>query len=479
MKEITLTTYLECFHKTLPPSGIVHIGAGGGVGISHHWRSWDIPCVVLIDAETSRYDWLKITEDKSLSYVFSETVSDHEAENTLYVATNPAETGLIPAEKLNRIWPNLETIETRDIKTTCLFTILDQLPQEFTKQINWLVIDCFPALAILKGATDKYLDQASILLLRVILDDNKVDDDLSEARLSVITPFLSQKAYRLIVVEESNHPAVGLALFSKDWRVLLENVNDRYIDLSQVNADLEKLVAILNSEREHALQTQQQLQQQLVEAQVQNQANEQACLALQTRLDQLDEQNNLLSAAKVVLENQITVLNCEHEHTLQTEQQLQQQLVDAQALNQANEQACLALQAQLDQLSEHNNQLDTTKTDLENQVAVLNGEREQLRQANHLLLQQLREVSAQHQHQEINLIDLGNKLSDAEKLAQERLQHIHDTEQALIDKNHRIAQLEAEIKETVTRQQMLNEEMLKAEAQLELMKDVLLRDPGL
>ncbi len=46
-------------------------------------------------------------------------------------------------------------------------------------------------------------------------------------------------------------------------------------------------------------------------------------------------------------------------------------------------------------------------------------------------------------------------------------------------KDERIAQLETLATERERRQQLLQEELIKAEAQIELIKDLLLREPGL
>ena len=43
----------------------------------------------------------------------------------------------------------------------------------------------------------------------------------------------------------------------------------------------------------------------------------------------------------------------------------------------------------------------------------------------------------------------------------------------------RIAEMEAELAEFAHRQRLLDDEMIKAEAQIDLIKDVLLREPGI
>jgi hypothetical protein len=324
MKEFPLADYLDCLYKVTPPTGIVHIGVGAGIGLAHHWRQWGIPYAVLVDAEANRYDWLKNITPLLTTLVFSEVVSDQKTETTFYIATNPEQSGLIPTEKLNPIWPDLATIETRNIESTTLLEILDGLPIDFTSQINWIVVDCFPALNVLKGVTDKYLDQASIILLRVVFDETKLDETLAVLGLSVIDMFLTEKGYKLLGVDKSDHPAVGLALFYKDSRAT----------------------------------------------------------CLQRKLQCIEEQQQL----------------------------------------------------------------------------------------------QLLEAEKHNKNQQKSIADLNNEFSEIEKLAESRLQQIQNTEQIIKEKNQHILQLEAEIKETVMRQQLLNEEMLKVEGQIDLLKDIFLRE---
>ena len=62
----------------------------------------------------------------------------------------------------------------------------------------------------------------------------------------------------------------------------------------------------------------------------------------------------------------------------------------------------------------------------------------------------------------------------AERQAALTLQQHHTT-----SKLQRIQQLETENQEYAARQHMLQEQIIKAEAQIELIKDLLLREPGL
>jgi len=65
------------------------------------------------------------------------------------------------------------------------------------------------------------------------------------------------------------------------------------------------------------------------------------------------------------------------------------------------------------------------------------------------------------------------------KQAEEFLKQLEKMQQALQEKNKHIADLETKIAERTDREQLLEHEMIKAEAQLDLIKDVLLREPGI
>jgi hypothetical protein len=65
------------------------------------------------------------------------------------------------------------------------------------------------------------------------------------------------------------------------------------------------------------------------------------------------------------------------------------------------------------------------------------------------------------------------------KLATQQQQALSVEKQGTTSLQQRIQQLEAINTENAYRQQMQQEELIKAEAQIELIKDLLLREPGL
>ena len=85
-------------------------------------------------------------------------------------------------------------------------------------------------------------------------------------------------------------------------------------------------------------------------------------------------------------------------------------------------------------------------------------------------------LAAERQQQISQLTKAGHEQA---KQAEEFQKQLEKMQQSLQEKNKRIADLETKIAERTYREQLLENEMIKAEAQLDLIKDVLMREPGI
>jgi chromosome segregation ATPase len=105
---------------------------------------------------------------------------------------------------------------------------------------------------------------------------------------------------------------------------------------------------------------------------------------------------------------------------------------------------------------------------------------------NELLLLQLHQVQEEletyfikNQELETKLQDTESKLQDTESKLQDTESKLQDTESKLQSEkksNEKLQKLEQENAELAQRQQLLDEELIKAEAQIELIKDILIRE---
>lgn len=210
----TFQDLIDHLRYLTPPQGVAYIGAGTGASAARY-ADWSVNTGVLIEADESYYEKLTqvIKGHKGWS-VHTAMMSDQESETLFYQASNPNESGLLLPEGMAKLWQNLKTIEERCQKTTTLERLLitaDILPD----CLNWLVIECLPALPIIKGA-GKYMTGWDVIIARVLLDENLCPGQ--GATKLELDSFLLTQGYRCIFVEEERQPALASALYLRDWK---------------------------------------------------------------------------------------------------------------------------------------------------------------------------------------------------------------------------------------------------------------------
>lgn len=90
------------------------------------------------------------------------------------------------------------------------------------------------------------------------------------------------------------------------------------------------------------------------------------------------------------------------------------------------------------------------------------------------------ELQKQFEKVQQTLQEKNKRIADLEtKQAEEFQKQLEKMQRSLQEKNKRIDDLETKIAERTYREQLLDNEMIKAEAQLDLIKDVLMREPGI
>jgi len=226
-------------------------------------------------------------------------VADTERLTDFYRASSLNESGLIQPEKLISLWRNLQQRETLHLPARTL----DQLcaAQGGSARFNWAVIDCFPAATLLAGASAN-LATWDVVLTRVILENSGVEE--SGASKDEVDALLTTAGYRRLVIQSERHPAVGMALYARNWKQILGGEVEA---LKQVQAQREQDIAQLTQARD-----------------------EQAQLATerQATLDAQTKEKAELSQAKVQLESEKSALAGRYE---------EQEKLAAERLKQINE----------------------------------------------------------------------------------------------------------------------------------------------
>ncbi|MCQ4321758.1 hypothetical protein [Stutzerimonas stutzeri] len=210
---------LEMARQLATPQAIIHIGAGLGHGPFSHWLNWPVAYARVIDSDAKRLEWLSARAAQQTSstdwLALGGVLAEQDGERELHHASNPAEDGLLPASALVGLWPNLRPLSTSHQQAQRLDTLLSSypIPVQEGEGTTWLMVECLPALSILRGATQT-LENVSVICLRSVLDPARLE--VPEASLEAAVDFLNAWGFRCAHIGETNHPAIGEALFLRD-----------------------------------------------------------------------------------------------------------------------------------------------------------------------------------------------------------------------------------------------------------------------
>ena len=465
-------TPLELLRRVTPPQAVIHIGAGSGHGDMHLWRQWQTPYVLIIDADDARLAWARQLATENPAWQIRSTVlAENNGEANYYSATNSKEDGLIEPDALSALWPNLRTIAQTRRQTVRLDTLLseDSLAVVHQATAIWAIIECLPALPILKGAGNA-IERWSVIWLRVLL--NPLGSIDTGATLHAVEAYLQPLGYSCIQVAEGNHPGIGQALFMRDWHTVL----------AQRDALQNEILARANqlAEEKSALSARQDALQNEVAA-LAHARDEQAQLATErmASIDALTHERDTLAQQAIERQTQLDALTQTHTALTQANSALaaRQDALQSEvtAITQArDEQAQFASErlASIDALTHERDTLAQQAAERQTQLDALN-------QTHTALAEEKSALAAKQDALQSEVTAITHARDDQAQLANERKAELDRTQSLLKQKEARIARLDSEIIERDARQHQLNEEMIKAEAQIDLIKDVLLREPGL
>ncbi len=258
---------LAVLRKLFPVKALMRVGVGRASCLARYGE-WEVERLFLVDVHEERLRRVMAEAEPAPGWEARVALLAAETgEVSCHVASNPLEGGLVAPEELAFLWPNLRAIETRSMEATTI----DQLAREFgiDGELDWLCVDCFPAMELLRGARDvlSRLDvlEARVVRARAVPDD--LADLLGEERLD---DFMRGQGFARVGEVRERHPAVIRALYARDWK------NRWHVDLraaerlaarreEELNAQLaesrereeknEALIARLHEE-EHALREQ-------------------------------------------------------------------------------------------------------------------------------------------------------------------------------------------------------------------------------
>lgn len=420
---------LQVIHAIAPPQTVIHIGAGTGEGELHQWHTWGVPQALLLDADAARLVWAEQLAAANPGWqVCAAIVAEADDPVIYHYASNPAEDGLTPATMLLTLWPNLRATGQEQRTAQRLDTLLAQPGAPATAHgSTWLLVECLPALPILQGA-DRTLAHCLVIGVRALLQP--VAGLTAGADLSSIASYLRGHGFKHVATVEGHQPAIGHALFVRDWQFALQQQRIDYSAHTHTATELQGSIA--------ALQAQTDL---LAKEKASLMAGNAQLIATAT---ELGTQRDAETAAKAEAIAQLDRLR----------QQRVKIIADYDQLARARDELSLERDAEAAAKAEALAQRHTetlAKAAAQTQCNALSLEKVQLIAAHNALAQQKADL----------LVQLTTCQQEHATLLQ------------------RVQQLEAVNSARTYRQQMQQEELVKAEAQIDLIKDLIFREPGL
>lgn len=507
-----------------PPRSLVHAGSPPATAPSRAWQQWHVPHAVVIDPLLPPADTAPPTEWLQINAVLG---AQAHAATPFYTQSLRPESGLLPPEPLRHLWPNLRTHAIEERPT---LPLPQALPAGHPAP-NWLLIDTLPALPTLQGAAP-LLPGVDVLCTRVVLPTTAPHPELAPCQLHAVEHWLAPLHFRCVGVTETHHPDLAYALFVRDLAPQVQHLRHAQAELqhrlaTEASAKIQALQQINEQTQLALLRTAQLQQAQATHAELLQQHEQlaQARQALQADLAQTTQARDAEAQAKQAAQ--------------QAQADLQAQLLKAQADNaslvqkqELQAQAQRALRADLTQTTQARDAEAQAKqaaqqaqADLQAQLAKIAADKAELLQKHELLAQthqaleanlaQAREAASTAQtalpKAQVHITQLDQdkaalaQARDAEAQAKATLQsqlqqaqtahtellakheqlvqnqpalqaQLQQKDQQIAELQQRLQNLQTEQQETIHRQQLMDEELLKAEAQIELIKDLLLRE---
>ncbi|MCC0048125.1 MAG: hypothetical protein H6882_03005 [Rhodobiaceae bacterium] len=228
---------LDCLCDLYPPDCLLHVGAGLGERL-RTLASWSVKSAILIEADPGRLSRLETAiADMPGCVARNGLVGERVGEAAFFTASNNNESSLIKPERLSRVWRNLTTINEQERTTTTIEKLLDGEESQKAEAVNWVIIDCLPALDILKGA-GSHVENWDVVMARVVLDESLARTNPELGRTS-LEAFMAERNFRSLGHEPERNPGFGLLVFVRDWKkkcsALEPRIKANAADLEQAN----------------------------------------------------------------------------------------------------------------------------------------------------------------------------------------------------------------------------------------------------
>jgi len=440
----SLQSWVDHLRAIFPITAIVHVGVGSG-HILTHYAGWGVSCALLIEAEETLFQQLaSATQMQEGLIAHKALISDKECSKTFFLASNPNEHGVIKPENFTDLWRNLKTQEERQIDSKTLESVLNS-QNTLAAPVNWCVIDCLPALQVIQG-TGKFIEDLEVVITRAILKEERCSEiGASKNELDI---FLASQGFYCIALEEERQPALGSLVYIRNWKNKYRVTN---LQLEALTGEKRTLQESQDHHAKLASERQVQLEQLILsrdEETTKSQGLQQQLEAIGKLKDEAAKESEELRVQLEALTGEKGSLLESRDHHAKRASEWQVQLEQLTLLRDEETTKSQGLQKQLEAIGKLKDEAEKESKELKVQLEALTGEKR--------ILQESRDHHA--------------------KLASERQVEISALKINVQKASDRISSLELQIAEQKQSLQLINDEMLKAEAQIELITNVLLRE---
>ncbi len=208
---------IELLQQLFPISGLMQIGAGQNFDLANLGLD-NFPLAAFIEADEVRAEKLGgAIQERENWLVHNALIGPQDGDAAFYNASNSNESGLVCPDTLTPIWQNLATVSQDERPSITLATFLKQNEKyKYAERINWVHIDCLPALGILKGAKN-FIDGLDVVLARTVLDESYVKNGESTGK-PALDDFLS--AHHFVPVSQfgERNSAIALVVYARNWK---------------------------------------------------------------------------------------------------------------------------------------------------------------------------------------------------------------------------------------------------------------------
>lgn len=241
----SLRTSLDFLHRLCPIQGAVVIGAGMGQGPWFDlFVQQKIKDIALIDGNAQCVSQLeKIYAEQQSWQIHPLVLSDQQGEGCFHLLSSSLESGLLSAEEIKDIWPNIKTRE----KQVCEVLTLEGFLQSRPSTPNWLIVDCLPAWQVL-GGENSALQSFDVIVVRSVSDGSAV----SAVDSGQLKAFFQQEGYACIASESERNPALVHDVYVKDIACLSFSIGSQAESLRRVEIEKIQVCEKLKSAEQQA-----------------------------------------------------------------------------------------------------------------------------------------------------------------------------------------------------------------------------------